>query len=141
MIENDKLNKIAGLRPATLLKKGLWHRCFPVNLVKFLRTSFLQNTSGRLLLKFKSFLENLYKDHLKSFIFDSFESVSKPVKSSHKKYFWECISLKLVKTEFKFKFINWIEFYVYGSAMQIWCAKRTINKYYYITEKMLSWQM
>ena len=43
-------NKAAGLRPATLLKKRLWHRCFPVNFVKFLRTRFLQNTSGRLLL-------------------------------------------------------------------------------------------
>ena len=30
---------------------GLWHRCFPVNSVKFLRTPFLQNTSGRLLLE------------------------------------------------------------------------------------------
>ena len=30
----------AGLRPATLLKKRLWHRCFPVNLAKFLRTPF-----------------------------------------------------------------------------------------------------
>ena len=38
------------LRPATLLKKRLWHRCFPVNFVKFLRTAFLQNTSVRLLL-------------------------------------------------------------------------------------------
>ena len=38
-------------RPATLLKKKLWHRCFPVNFAKFLRrTPFLQNTSGRLLL-------------------------------------------------------------------------------------------
>ena len=37
-------------RPATLLKKRLWHRCFPVNFVKFLRTPFLQNTSHRLLL-------------------------------------------------------------------------------------------
>ena len=27
-------------RPATLLKKRLWHRCFPVNFVKFLRTLF-----------------------------------------------------------------------------------------------------
>ena len=36
----------SGLRPATLLKKRLWRRCFPVNFVKFLRTSFLQNTSG-----------------------------------------------------------------------------------------------
>ena len=43
-------NKVAGLRPPTLLKKRLWHRCFPMNFVKFLRTPFLQNTSGRLLL-------------------------------------------------------------------------------------------
>ena len=34
------LNKVAGLR----------HGCFPVNFGKFLRTSFLQNTSGELLL-------------------------------------------------------------------------------------------
>ena len=39
-------NKVAGLRPATLLKKRHWHRCFPVNFVKLLRTIFLQNTSG-----------------------------------------------------------------------------------------------
>ena len=45
-------NKVAGLRPVTLLKKRLWHRCFPVNFAKFLRTPFLQNTSGRLLLSF-----------------------------------------------------------------------------------------
>ena len=34
-----------GLRSATLLKKRLWHRCFPVNFAKFL-TPFLQNTSS-----------------------------------------------------------------------------------------------
>ena len=39
-------NKNAGLRPATLLKKRLRHRCFPVNFTKFLKTSFLQNSSG-----------------------------------------------------------------------------------------------
>ena len=39
-------------RPQVLLKKRLWQRCFPVNFAKFLRTSFLQNTSGRLLLFF-----------------------------------------------------------------------------------------
>ena len=32
-------------RPATLLKKRLLKRCFPVNFTKFLRTPFLQNTS------------------------------------------------------------------------------------------------
>ena len=39
-------NEIAGLRPAILLKERLWHKCFPVNFAKFLRTPFLQNTSG-----------------------------------------------------------------------------------------------
>ena len=43
-------NKIEALRSATLLKKRLWHSCFPVNFPKFLRTPFLQNISGRLLL-------------------------------------------------------------------------------------------
>ena len=40
------------IRPghATLLKKSFWHRCFPVDCEKFLRTPFSQNTSGRLLL-------------------------------------------------------------------------------------------
>ena len=33
-------NKVAGHRPATLVKKGLWHRCLPVNFAKFRRTSF-----------------------------------------------------------------------------------------------------
>ena len=28
-------------RPATSLRKRLWHRCFPVNFAKFLRTLFL----------------------------------------------------------------------------------------------------
>ena len=36
-------NKVADLR----------HRCFPVNFTKFLRTNFLQNTSGRLPLDIK----------------------------------------------------------------------------------------
>ena len=39
------------LSPATLLKKRLWRRCLPVNFAKLLKTSFLQNTSGRLLLQ------------------------------------------------------------------------------------------
>ena len=33
-------NKVAGLRLATLFKKSVRHRCFPVNFVKFLRTLF-----------------------------------------------------------------------------------------------------
>ena len=45
-------NKVAGLRPATLLKKRLWHSCFPVNFAKFLRTSFLTEHLWWLLLKY-----------------------------------------------------------------------------------------
>ena len=36
--------------PEVFYKKRLWHRCFLVNFAKFLRTPFLQNTSGWLLL-------------------------------------------------------------------------------------------
>ena len=41
-----KFRKNSCLRPATLLKKSLRYRCFSLNFAKFLRTSFLQNTSG-----------------------------------------------------------------------------------------------
>ena len=39
--------------PATLLKKRLWHRCFPVNFAKFLRTPFLTEHLQWLLLKLR----------------------------------------------------------------------------------------
>ena len=34
-------NKVAGLKPATLWKKRLWQRIFPVSFVKFPGPSFL----------------------------------------------------------------------------------------------------
>ena len=40
LCQNLFLNKVAGLRPATLLKKRPRHWCFPVNFTKFLRTPF-----------------------------------------------------------------------------------------------------
>ena len=48
--------------PESLLKKRLWHSCFHMNLKKFLRTPFLQNTPGRLLLyqSISKFIDNLY---------------------------------------------------------------------------------
>ena len=51
-------NKVANLRPATLLKKRLWHRYFPVNFVKFLRTPlFTEHLWWLLLNKSKLILE------------------------------------------------------------------------------------
>ena len=43
-------NKVAGLTPATLFKKRLWHRGFPVNFAKFLRTPILKELLWLLLL-------------------------------------------------------------------------------------------
>ena len=50
MYQSLFFDKFAGLRPTTLVKERLWHRFFPVNFVKFLKTPFLQQISGRLLL-------------------------------------------------------------------------------------------
>ena len=40
LCQDFPFSNVAGLRAATLLKKRLWRRCFPVNFVKFLRTAF-----------------------------------------------------------------------------------------------------
>ena len=37
-------DKVAALRPATLLRKRLWRRCFPVNFVKFLKHLFYRTS-------------------------------------------------------------------------------------------------
>ena len=42
LCQNPFFNKVADLRPATLLKKKLCHRCFPVNFAKFLRKPFFK---------------------------------------------------------------------------------------------------
>ena len=70
-------NKGAG--PATLLKKRLWHRCFPVNFAKFLRIPFLQNTSGQLLL-YHSFQKYLKKLICRQFL-DHFDSILSIIQS------------------------------------------------------------
>ena len=54
VFESNKYQKQLpkGLRPETLLKKRLWHRCFPVNSTKFLGTAFLKENLRWLLLKY-----------------------------------------------------------------------------------------
>ena len=44
----NKVAGLAGLRPATLSKKRLGHRCFPMNFAKFLRKPLPQNTFRQL---------------------------------------------------------------------------------------------
>ena len=50
--QNSQENTCARVSPATLLKKRLWHRCFPVNFVKFIRASFFTEHLWWLLLQF-----------------------------------------------------------------------------------------
>ena len=69
-------NKVAGLRSAILWKKRRWYRCFPLNSVKFLRTPFLQNNSGRLLLKVSKTLEKcLWKSSCSCLFFKDFAKI------------------------------------------------------------------
>ena len=37
-------NKVASLWPVTLLKKRIWHRCFPLNFANFLKTRIFYRT-------------------------------------------------------------------------------------------------
>ena len=45
MCQSFFFNKVAALRSANLLKKRLGYRCFPVNFLQFIRTSFFVETS------------------------------------------------------------------------------------------------
>ena len=51
---------ILEMRPATLLKKRLWYRCFPVNFVKFLKAIFNIKHLWRLLLKYEQIHKYLW---------------------------------------------------------------------------------
>ena len=53
------LYKNAGLQACSFVKKRLQHRCFPVNIDKFLRALILKNICGWLLLRV--FLERFHK--------------------------------------------------------------------------------
>ena len=62
-------------RPATLFKKRLWHRCFPVNFVKFLRTTFIIEHLWWLLLLLYVFCLHFLRIHEVYFFRKGFESV------------------------------------------------------------------
>ena len=63
------LKKVTGVRTATLLKKSLRHRFFPVNFTKWLGTPFLQNISGQLLLNRCSLKRDLSSWKLRPAVF------------------------------------------------------------------------
>ena len=58
-------NKVVGLQSCDFIKRRLQHRCFPVNIAKFLRTTFFIEHLWWLLL---NFLQNLLKITVKKVI-------------------------------------------------------------------------
>ena len=71
------------LRPATLLKKSLWHMCFPVNFKKFLRTSFLQNTSGGCFWSSKFKVSNFIYESITGIFQQTFKSFQSSYPAEH----------------------------------------------------------
>ena len=68
-----------GRRPATLLRKRFWHRCFLVNLAKFQRTPFLTENLRWLLLKIGTTVSqtvSIHQHHLKFLVIEVFKSTS-----------------------------------------------------------------
>ena len=65
-LEIPQNSQATGLRPATLLKQRLWHRCFPVNFEKSLATSLLKEHFRWLLLQ--KCIQNLIKNSRWSFL-------------------------------------------------------------------------
>ena len=53
-------NKVAGLRARSFIKKRLQHRCFPVKLATFLRTSILKNICEQLVAKISTLQKKLF---------------------------------------------------------------------------------
>ena len=72
--QNSQENTCAGkhlCQRLFFIKKSLWRRCFPVNFTKFLRTPFLQNSSGGCFFKLQVNAKNSFT-HTPSCILPSF---------------------------------------------------------------------
>ena len=76
---------------AALLKKRLWHSCFPVNFVKFLRAPFLQHLWATDSVFFFPFEHDFLQANMKMFHFVKLEKIIE-VKLKKKNLF-SCINI------------------------------------------------
>ena len=60
--------KVAGLSPLTLLKKRLWHRCFPVDFAKFPRTPFFTEHLRWVFLKILKIISKIIVSEFSSWV-------------------------------------------------------------------------
>ena len=104
-----------GKHRCNFIKKRLYHRCFPVNFAKFLRTPFLQNMFGKRLLDYlvnhplcsTYFCQQQYYLPFVSNIFcDSFSCYSSSFQEGFKKFFANYFS-------FLFPFLQFLLFLRY----------------------------
>ena len=92
---------------------GLWHKCFPVNFVKFLRAPFLQNSSGRLL--FQNFCQTAKVDAgnriLKSSIHPQKQKACNFVKKESLAQVFYCDFCQISKNIFFTEHLRWLLLY------------------------------
>ena len=113
-VPESLLNKVAGLQHATVLKKWLSHRCFPVHFTIFLRSPHSKITSERLLLFSLSIRKNILNSC--NLYFSEFSlkfSLSLSIPHSHISHKLNCISsIKWLIPEYMFKFVYQLLFIV-----------------------------
>ena len=114
-------NKVAGLRPTTLLRKRFWHRCFPVNFAKFLRAPFLQNSPGQMLLIWVRWVHSFSVNITLLWDFDIETVAEKIFRSSHSQMFFKKGVLKNF-TKFSGRHLWWSVFLIKFLTK---CLKRT----------------
>ena len=113
-------------KPATLLKKRLWHWCFPVNFGKFFTTPFLQNTSGDCLWSVKCSgweIENMNsqipKLFMRGYVYSKLQTLSLL-------YIWTLILLskdkKIMRQNCPYSELFWSVFSrIWTESGEIWC--------------------
>ena len=107
-------NKVPG--HGSLLKKRLWHRCFPINFAKFLRIPFLRNTSGRRL---------LYRahEHDKAFqCIDEQNTTDRNGRNRHRRYSVKKVFLKFFQYSRKTPLIKRL-FSLKKAPTQVFCCE------------------
>ena len=101
-------NKVAGLKPAILLKKRLWDRCFPVNFVKSLTTPFTEHfwaTASEGIFKFPHHLMItmiIIRVHLKKKLITE----TGAHQSSNSANFWQIFCENISRVQFNYVFFD-----------------------------------
>ena len=105
-------DKVAALQPSNFIKERLQHRCFPVNIAKFLTTPILKNICELLLLLIVIFSrENKYMQPC----FDL------PEPKLHKKLIWIMLVIKIM--------YNFVWIYLgRSSRSEVFCKRDVFRK-------------